>query len=72
MLLTLEHELQLRIAQQTSRAMNREQLLEALEHSWQLLLAERQSSSTLLTDALGVEVSVAGPLLPPTLRGTSS
>jgi hypothetical protein len=68
MSLTLERELQLKAAELSLQGAGEAELKAALVHAWTLLLSERDSSSALLSDALGVEVKIGGPLLPPTLR----
>lgn len=66
--LTVEREFDLRVAIEAAQGFDRHQLLEALAYSWKVLQEERGTSERLISDALGLDVKIRGPLLPRSLR----
>jgi hypothetical protein len=70
MSLAMEKDLQLRVAVDAVADCSTEELRTALIYSWTILLKERQQSAALVSDLLGMDVLVGGPLLPPTLRAS--
>jgi hypothetical protein len=68
---SLERDFQLRSAMDRAEQMDRAALLEALHHSWRLLLSERETSEELLRGALGFEVQLSGSLLPNSLSAAA-